>query len=76
MSATTEKLRGELAGLSDSDRAELARFLLCSLDTGADQDAEVAWDAELARRAEEIRSGQAGGEPAEKVIAGLRAKYS
>ena len=37
---------------------------------------EDAWDAELARRAEEIRSGQAQGEPAEQVLAELRKKYS
>lgn len=76
MSATAEKLRSELATLSDADRAELAHFLIHSLDQGADADAGAAWDTELARRAEEIRSGRATGEPAEKVFSELRAKYS
>jgi putative addiction module component (TIGR02574 family) len=76
MSATAEKLRAELATLSGTDRAELAHFLILSLDEGSDADAEAAWDAELARRAEEIKSGRATGEPAEKVFSELRAKYS
>lgn len=66
----------ELAGLDDADRAALAHFLIRSLDEGSDLDAEAAWDAELARRAEEIRSGRARGEPAEKVFSELRAKHS
>ncbi len=76
MSVTAEKLRTELANLNNADRAELAHFLISSLDPGSDADAEEAWDAELARRAQEIKSGQAVGEPAEKVFADLRKKYS
>ncbi len=76
MSVTAEKLRTELANLNDADRAELAHFLISSLDPGSDADAEEAWDAELARRAEEIQSGRATGEPADKVFSELRQKYS
>ena len=76
MSATAEKIRSELAGLDEADRADLAHFLIQSLDEGSDPDAEAAWNAELARRAEEIRSGRARGEPAEKVFSELRAKHS
>ena len=76
MSATSEKLRGELSGLSETDRAELARFLIDSLDGGSDEDAQEAWDAELMRRAEEIENGRVEGEPFEKVIAEIRAKHS
>jgi hypothetical protein len=54
----------------------LAHFLIQSLDPGADPDAEAAWDEELARRKEEIEHGRVVGEPAEKVFADLRAKYS
>lgn len=39
-------------------------------------DAEAAWDAELERRMEEIGSGKALGEPADKVFTELREKYS
>ena len=76
MSAIAEKLRGELESLSETDRAELARFLIQSLDHGTDEDAEAAWDFELGRRAGEIRSGLAIGEPAGKVFSELRAKHS
>ena len=66
----------ELAGLDDADRAELARFLIQSLNEGSDSDAKAAWDAERARRAEEIRSGRVSERPAEKVFSELRAKHS
>lgn len=75
MTALGEKLKSELTQLPIDDRAELASFLIESLDEGADPDAEAAWDAELARRSEEIRSGKVVGVPAEKVFAELRAKY-
>ena len=58
------------------ERAELAHFLMHSLDEDVDTDAEAAWDAELARRMEEIRSAKAVGEPADKVFAELRKKHS
>jgi len=76
VSVTAETIRTALAGLDVAERAELAHYLIQSLDSGTDADAEAAWDAELARRAEEIRSGRASGEPAEKVFSELRAKYS
>jgi putative addiction module component (TIGR02574 family) len=76
MSEATEKLRTELASLTNDDRAELAHFLINSLDRGSDADAEEAWDRELARRAKEIKSGQAAGEPVEKAFSELRQKYS
>jgi putative addiction module component (TIGR02574 family) len=76
MSASAEKLRNELARLSEADRAELARYLIQSLENGMDEDAETAWDSELQRRAEEIRSGRAVGEPASKVFSELRTKHS
>jgi len=76
MNAAVKRIRTELSSLSEADRAELARFLIASLDEGTDADAEAAWDAELERRAEEIKSGRASGEPSEKVFSELRAKHS
>jgi putative addiction module component (TIGR02574 family) len=76
MTETAERMKHELAQLSQRDRAELAHFLIHSLDEEADPDAEAAWDAELARRMAEIQSGQAVGEPAEQVFAEIRAKYT
>ena len=62
MTQVMEKLRSELTRLSDTERGELAHFLLLSLDSDTDEDTEAAWDAELDRRMEEIQSGQACGE--------------
>ena len=76
MTANAERLKSELAALTPEDRAELARFLVQSLDEQAEQGVEAAWDKELQRRAQEIESGQATGEPAENVVRELRAKYS
>ncbi|MGH8071936.1 MAG: addiction module protein [Candidatus Entotheonellia bacterium] len=75
MTETAEQLKAQLSQLSMQERAELAHFLIHSLDEGVDADAEAAWDVELARRMEEIRSGKAIGEPVDKVFAELRKKY-
>ncbi len=75
MSKTAEKLKSELLQRSPQDRAELAHFLLHSLDV-ADPGAEAVWDAELAKRMEEIKCGKAVGEPSAKVFGELRDKYS
>jgi putative addiction module component (TIGR02574 family) len=75
MTETAERLKTDLVRLSLHERAELAQFLLESLEDSSDADAEKAWEAELAQREREICSGQAVGEPAEQVIAELRKKY-
>ena len=45
--------------LSVTDRAELAGSLLDTLDDAVDEDAEVAWQEEIARRLRELESGRA-----------------
>jgi len=69
-------MRTELATLTEVERADLARFLTHSLDSGSDKNAEAAWDAELERRAGEIKSGRESGESADRVFSELRAKHS
>ena len=76
MTDTALQLKPTLAGLPEADRAALASFLIESLDRESDPDAEDAWAEELDRREKRIRSGLAKGEPAEKVFAELREKYS
>ena len=71
----TEELKSQLASLPVEQRADLAYFLLGTLDQEVDSDVEAEWSAELARRAEEIRSGIAVGEPAESVFARLRKRH-
>lgn len=76
MTKIAESLKSTLAILSPQDRAEITYFLIQSLAEGEDEGWEPAWDAELTRRVEEIKSGVAKGEPAEQVIAELRKKHS
>jgi putative addiction module component (TIGR02574 family) len=76
MARTTEELRVQIAKLPLEERVELAQFLINSLDAGWDAETEAAWDAELARRGDEIISGEAKGEPSRSVFTKLRAKYS
>jgi putative addiction module component (TIGR02574 family) len=73
MGETAENLRLEL---SIQERAEIASFLIHSLDENVDQDIESAWDAEFAQRTQEINSGNVSGEPSDQVFAELRQKYS
>lgn len=47
-------MKQEVLLLPEANRAELARFLIESLDDSDDPDVEAAWDAELRRRAEQI----------------------
>ena len=76
MSQSTEELRAELAKLPMQQKAELATFLISSLDADWDNETETVWDLELARRTEEIVSGRATGEPSSVVLAKLHEKYS
>jgi putative addiction module component (TIGR02574 family) len=76
MTAKAERMKSGLAGLAPEDRAELVRFLIESLDGDEEQGVAAAWDEEVKRRAEEIQSGRITGEPAEKLLREMRAKYS
>ncbi|CCI27687.1 MAG: addiction module protein [Microcystis sp. M54BS1] len=76
MTKTAETLKIELAQLSVQDRAELAYFLIHSLDEGVDDNVLEAWDRELTQRLAEIYAGTAKGEPSDKVLLELREKYS
>jgi putative addiction module component (TIGR02574 family) len=75
MTQTAEKLKGEILQLSETDRAELAQLLILSLDIEVDEDAEAAWDEELARRLKRMEEGKSKSRPAEDVLAEVRNKY-
>ena len=75
MSETVKKLKEEIEILTNQERAEIARFAIHSLDQGVDDDAEAAWEVELARRVSDIESGRAVGKPADRVFAELRGKH-
>ena len=59
MAEKTTALLQQALALSDRERAELASLLMDSLDTTMDQDAESAWDGEIARRIAELDAGTA-----------------
>lgn len=76
MSETAEKLKLELSQLSVKERAEIAYFLIHSLDEGRDDNLETVWDTELIQRLEDINRQTAIGEPISQVFSELREKYS
>ena len=76
MTETMEQLKGQLERLPRQERAELAHFLLCSLEQEAEADVDAAWEAELARRVADIQSGKVVGIPAAQVFDELRAQFS
>ena len=75
MTENAERVKQEVLQLPEADRAELARFLIESLDVCEDPDAEAAWDAELSRRVERIEQGKSRLRPAHQVLAEMRDKY-
>jgi putative addiction module component (TIGR02574 family) len=74
MNTVVEHLKDQLVVLTPSERAELAYFLLSSLDSD-EVEIEAAWDAEAARRVQEIRSGRAAGRPVDQLLDELRERY-
>ncbi len=76
MNETAEKLKLELSQLSAKERAEIASFLIHSLDEGIDDNLEAAWDIELTQRLEDINRKIEEGEPSSQVFSELREKYS
>lgn len=76
VSEDAEEVKSKLALLPARARAELASFLIDSLDEETDPDWEAAWNRELSRREAEINSAQATGEPAAKVFTELCEKHA
>jgi putative addiction module component (TIGR02574 family) len=74
MNSVLEQWKTQLGTLSPGDRAELAHFLLSSLEP-EDEGAEAAWDAEASRRVKEIHSGHAPGRAVDDLLAELREQY-
>ena len=75
MTENAERVKQEVLLLPEADRAELARFLIESLDEPDDTGVEAAWDAELLRRAERIEQGKSRLRPAHQVLSEIRDKY-
>jgi len=67
MSKRLEDILRSAAKLSTTERAELAAALLASLDSDPEEVVEVAWNAEIQRRVERVRTGAATGRPWSEV---------
>jgi putative addiction module component (TIGR02574 family) len=74
MNQAVEHFKLQLSGLSGAERAELAYYLLTSLEP-EDAPADAEWRDEIARRVAAIQGGTATGRPAEAVLADLRKQY-
>ena len=74
MTEAVEQLKSQVSTLSTAERADLAYFLLTSLES-QEEGVEEAWREEIARRVAEIRSGRAVGRPIEEVLTELRERY-
>lgn len=57
MTHDAQELLQKALTLPDHERAELAGTLIASLDEVEDPNVEAAWQEEVARRSEEVRSG-------------------
>jgi putative addiction module component (TIGR02574 family) len=79
MSALFERLREEARKLSPGERRRLGAVLIGMDDEAADsveEHNERAWDEEILRRVEEIKSGTVEMIPYETVMSELKAKLS
>jgi putative addiction module component (TIGR02574 family) len=58
MSNDVQRLLDDALRLPDQERAELAGLLIDSLEEGQDACVQAAWSEEIARRLEELDSGE------------------
>jgi putative addiction module component (TIGR02574 family) len=71
MSATLDELKATASALPLTERAELAHFLLHTLEA-PDEGAADEWLALAERRMDDVRAGRVVGIPAEQVMQSLR----
>jgi hypothetical protein len=71
MTPTVEQLKAMLSGLAVADRAELAYFLLRTLEP-EDPGASAEWLSLAQQRMDEVRAGKVKGVPAEQLLEELR----
>lgn len=71
MSLTLQALKTASADLTDDERAELAQFLLQSLEEYDEEGTRAEWLALADKRMGEVRAGKVVGIPADEVIQNL-----
>jgi putative addiction module component (TIGR02574 family) len=67
MTREASELLQKALSLPDAERAELAGNLIASLDPTIDPDTDAAWQEEIARRQQDIRSGKVKTVPWDEV---------
>lgn len=72
MSLTVEQIKAEAMKLPPEERADLADWLWVSATPR--EEVKAAWDAEIARRIDEIDAGNVEFIPGEEVLARIREK--
>ncbi len=65
-----------MASLTPKERVELGEMLLTGVNDFVSPGIEKAWDKELKRRLEEVRSGKVKTIPAEKVHANIKRRLN
>ncbi len=71
MNRTLQELKNASSDLPAEERAELAQFLLRSLDDPDDEGARGEWLALAEKRMADVRAGKVVGIPAEEVLKNL-----
>ncbi len=71
MSLTLQELKNAASELPSGERADLAQFLLRSLDEQDEDGAQAEWLALAEQRMAEVRAGKVVGIPAEEVLKNL-----
>jgi putative addiction module component (TIGR02574 family) len=76
MSKTLTGVTRDAANLPGSERLKLARILLVLSDptTESPDDVQDAWDEEIERRPQELRSGKVKSVPLEEITAKIEAR--
>jgi putative addiction module component (TIGR02574 family) len=67
MTKEAAELLKQALALTPEERADLASTLIDSLDATVEEDAEAAWQEEIRRRVEDLRSGKVTPVPWEEV---------
>lgn len=77
MTVALKKKAGELAAqLTPKQRMEFAEVLMAGVDDFVSPEIERAWDKEIKRRLEELRSGKVKPIPAARVHATVRRRLN
>ncbi|MBI4699082.1 MAG: addiction module protein [Nitrospirae bacterium] len=75
MASKLKEIEENALKLSPHDRAQLAEYLIHSLDEEEDPEAERLWIEEAERRYQEYKEGKVKGKPATLVFKEARSKF-